>query len=99
MFLTQGPSASCGQMLPGATVSGGLTGARGYTFMLAQSHIWLATSCWQMVGGLCSSLQGAPIGTAYVSSWHEPWFPPRAAGPERKQRSHSALLKAIAVEW
>lgn len=81
-LLTQGPSGSGSQMSPGASVSGCFTGTRVSTSRLAQSHGGLASSCWQVEGGLCPSTQ--LLHGCCAASWHSPWYPPRANGVERK---------------
>lgn len=85
-------------MLHGATVSGGLTGAGECTFRLAQSHIWLVTSCWQMVGVLRSSLHGVPVSLLMYPLVTGPGFLQKQLIREKPKGSHSALLQAILVE-
>ena len=54
-------SGSGSQMSSGAAISEGLTGAGGSTFRLAPSHPWMASSSWQLEGGLCFSTQSSSV--------------------------------------
>ena len=100
MFLTQGPSASCSQMLPGATYGvwgfdwgwkmyfqvGTITYMAG-KFMLADGGWPQFLTAWSSRRGcLCILLARALVSSK--SSW------PR----EEAKGSHSALLQAIVIE-